>query len=154
MWGDLSYDSINGFFRVSGLLNRHPAQSSACNFVASADGTVITLRWSLDECSASSSMIIEKSPKMRVDECTNTHRFNRFRLLNAASRKGQNVSSAKAFLEAINANSDDDEPRLIYADWLEENGDAQRTEFIRLQIQSAGLTNVDTRSQKSSLRRN
>lgn len=38
-----------------------------------------------------------------------------------------------AFLRAITENPDDDTPRLIYADWLEERGDP-RGEFIRIQI--------------------
>jgi uncharacterized protein (TIGR02996 family) len=43
----------------------------------------------------------------------------------------------KAFLEAVLANPDDDAPRLIFADWLEERGQAARAEFIRLQIRLA-----------------
>lgn len=39
------------------------------------------------------------------------------------------------FLAAIVANPDDDLPRLVFADWLEENGDSDRAEFIRLQIE-------------------
>lgn len=38
-----------------------------------------------------------------------------------------------AFLNTIHAQPDDDAPRLVYADWLEETGDAVRAEFIRLQ---------------------
>ncbi len=34
----------------------------------------------------------------------------------------------------IHDNPDDDAPRLIYADWLEENGKPDRAEFIRVQI--------------------
>ena len=41
-----------------------------------------------------------------------------------------------AFLHAILAAPDDDTPRLIYADWLEERGDL-RGEFIRLQVELA-----------------
>jgi uncharacterized protein (TIGR02996 family) len=40
-----------------------------------------------------------------------------------------------AFLRTILADPDDDAPRLIYADWLDEQGDADRAEFIRLQVQ-------------------
>jgi uncharacterized protein (TIGR02996 family) len=40
-----------------------------------------------------------------------------------------------AFLRAIIADPDDDAPRLIYADWLDEQSDADRAEFIRLQVQ-------------------
>ena len=37
------------------------------------------------------------------------------------------------FLAAISANLDDDTPRLVFADWLQENGDEPRAEFIRIQ---------------------
>src|SRR5437588_12608417 len=39
-----------------------------------------------------------------------------------------------AFLADICANPDDDTPRLVYADWLEDHGDSERAEFIRTQI--------------------
>ncbi|HKA05641.1 MAG TPA: TIGR02996 domain-containing protein [Gemmataceae bacterium] len=42
-----------------------------------------------------------------------------------------------AFLRSILASPDDDAPRLVYADWLDENGDSNRAEFIRLQIRLA-----------------
>ena len=42
-------------------------------------------------------------------------------------------SHADAFLEAILQDPDDDTPRLVYADWLEEHGDPARAEFIRVQ---------------------
>jgi uncharacterized protein (TIGR02996 family) len=38
-----------------------------------------------------------------------------------------------ALLAAITANPDEDTPRLVYADWLQENGEEARAEFIRLQ---------------------
>lgn len=37
-------------------------------------------------------------------------------------------------LAAILADPNDDLPRLVYADWLEENGEPERAEFIRSQI--------------------
>lgn len=40
-------------------------------------------------------------------------------------------------LAGIIAQPDDDAPRLIYADWLDEQGDTDRAEFIRVQIQLA-----------------
>jgi uncharacterized protein (TIGR02996 family) len=43
------------------------------------------------------------------------------------------MSDEAAFLQAILADPDDDTPRLIFADWLEERGDS-RGEFIRVQI--------------------
>lgn len=41
----------------------------------------------------------------------------------------------QGLLQAILDNPDDDAPRLIYADWLEENGNPERAEFIRVQIE-------------------
>jgi uncharacterized protein (TIGR02996 family) len=43
----------------------------------------------------------------------------------------------KGFLDDIIANIDDDTPRLAYADWLMENGQDDRSEFIRVQIERA-----------------
>ena len=39
----------------------------------------------------------------------------------------------RALWSAIRANPDDDTPRLVYADWLQEHGDEARAEFIRVQ---------------------
>jgi uncharacterized protein (TIGR02996 family) len=46
--------------------------------------------------------------------------------------------SRDAFLRTIRERPDDDGPRLVYADWLEEHGDP-RGEFIRIQCQLAKL---------------
>src|SRR5947199_5771038 len=43
------------------------------------------------------------------------------------------------FLRAILDAPDDELPRLIYADWLDERGDPDRAEFIRLQVELARL---------------
>lgn len=48
------------------------------------------------------------------------------------------MTEATAFLRAICDRPDDDDPRLVYADWLDERGDP-RGEFIRLQIELARL---------------
>ena len=42
-----------------------------------------------------------------------------------------------ALLAAIREEPDDDTHRLVYADWLEDNGAPERAEFIRLQIERA-----------------
>lgn len=42
--------------------------------------------------------------------------------------------TAAAFLVDIIAHPADDTPRLIFADWLEEHGEPERAEFIRVQI--------------------
>jgi uncharacterized protein (TIGR02996 family) len=50
-----------------------------------------------------------------------------------------------AFLDAIRENPEDDGPRLVYADWLDEHGDAERAEFIRAQCELARLEVDDER---------
>lgn len=42
-----------------------------------------------------------------------------------------------ALLKAVARDRDDDLPRLVYADWLEERGRTARAELIRLQIEDA-----------------
>src|SRR5262245_74448 len=42
-------------------------------------------------------------------------------------------------LRAVLAAPDDDHLRLAFADWFEENGDAERAEFIRVQCRLAAL---------------
>ncbi len=41
----------------------------------------------------------------------------------------------EAFLQAIRDAPGDDVPRLVYADWLEENGQPERAELIRTQLE-------------------
>lgn len=45
----------------------------------------------------------------------------------------------EAFLADMVEHPDDDAPRLVYADWLDDRGEADRAEFIRLQIEQARL---------------
>src|SRR5688572_2816258 len=45
------------------------------------------------------------------------------------------MSDRDALLAAIRDAPADDAPRLVYADWLDENGDPERAEFIRLQVE-------------------
>lgn len=47
------------------------------------------------------------------------------------------MTERERFLTAVYANPDDDNVRLVFADWLDENGDPDRAEFIRAQIRSA-----------------
>lgn len=49
----------------------------------------------------------------------------------------------EAFLQVIIDNPDEDAPRLIYADWLEEHGESPRAEFIRIQCELARLPEDD-----------
>src|SRR4051794_31473628 len=49
------------------------------------------------------------------------------------------------FLQTNIDNPDDDTPRLVYADWLDEHGDPARAEFIRVQCELAKLPDHDPR---------
>lgn len=44
------------------------------------------------------------------------------------------MSEQLALLKSIISNREDDTPRLVYADWLQENGQEERTEFIKVQV--------------------
>lgn len=70
----------------------------------------------------------DKEQRRRI-ELAITHRVQ-------APAIATNANEEDALLAAIVAAPDDDAPRLVYADWLQERGDA-RGEFIRLQIELA-----------------
>src|SRR5262245_14998409 len=55
------------------------------------------------------------------------------------------MTQDEAFLRAIVEEPDDDTHRLVYADWLEEHGKADRAEFIRVQCELARLRHGDAR---------
>lgn len=65
------------------------------------------------------------------------------------------MDERRALMTAIVANPDDDAPRLVFADWLQEHGDTHdqaRAEFIRLQIEVAKLPEKDPRRKKLTKR--
>jgi uncharacterized protein (TIGR02996 family) len=47
------------------------------------------------------------------------------------------MSDRQALLRSVVAAPDDDAPRLVFADWLDENGAPERAEFIRVQCRLA-----------------
>ncbi len=53
-----------------------------------------------------------------------------------------------AFLAAIRAEPDNDEPRLVYADWLEDEGESERAELIRLCIRDSQRTWIAAHAEK------
>jgi uncharacterized protein (TIGR02996 family) len=55
------------------------------------------------------------------------------------------AAARAAFLADIIEHPDDDAPRLIFADWLQDNGDPERAAFIRAQIEWARLAPDDPR---------
>lgn len=65
----------------------------------------------------------------------------------AARKAAENAvtDEERHFLAAIRADLDDDSPRLIFADWLEEQGKAVRSEFIRVQCDLNRMASDDPR---------
>src|SRR5919199_887033 len=55
------------------------------------------------------------------------------------------MSYPSAFLDAVLDAPEDDAPRLVYADWLDEHGDHDRAEFIRVQVERVRLPEGDGR---------
>ena len=53
--------------------------------------------------------------------------------------------SEDALLQAVIDDPDDDGVRLVYADFLEEHGEPQRADFIRVQIELSLLRENDPR---------
>src|SRR5205085_5003860 len=47
------------------------------------------------------------------------------------------MAQEDTLLAAVRQDPEDDAPRLVYADWLEEHGDPARAEYIRLQCRLA-----------------
>lgn len=67
--------------------------------------------------------------------------------MSITSRAVPMLSDRDALLSAIRANPEEDTPRLMFADWLDENGDPNRAEFIRLQCELAQLADDGSDSQ-------
>jgi len=55
-----------------------------------------------------------------------------------AAREDARMWEADALLDAIFDNPDDDTPRLVYADWLQEHDQENYAQFIRLSIKADG----------------
>ena len=60
------------------------------------------------------------------------------------------MTEEDGLLQGIVANPEDDAPRLVYADWLDERGDADRAAFIRLQIEVARIERANPRGPRTS----
>src|SRR3954464_6337103 len=52
------------------------------------------------------------------------------------------VNEEAGLLDAIHASPREDGPRLVYADWLEDHGQAEYAGFIRLQVARAAQVGV------------
>ncbi len=53
------------------------------------------------------------------------------------------MTDGEALLRAILEVPDDDAPRLVYADWLQENGLGRHADFIRRGVRKPGIEFVD-----------
>ncbi len=62
------------------------------------------------------------------------------------------MSERAAFIDAILDNPADDTARLVFADWLQENGEPERAEFIRVQIEAETLPEAELAESKSDQR--
>ena len=62
------------------------------------------------------------------------------------------MSERDGFLRAIAADPADDTVRLAFADWLDEHGDPDRAEFIRVQIQLGNANRKSPRHAKLAAR--
>jgi uncharacterized protein (TIGR02996 family) len=60
--------------------------------------------------------------------------------------------SEEGFLADILAHPDDNVPRLVYADWLDEHGDPVRADFIRVQIEKLQVSLEDDRGEELRVR--
>jgi uncharacterized protein (TIGR02996 family) len=60
------------------------------------------------------------------------------------------MTEGDALRHAVVADPDDDTPRLIYADWLDENGQPDRAAFIRAQVESARAEPFSPRSRTAN----
>jgi uncharacterized protein (TIGR02996 family) len=57
-----------------------------------------------------------------------------------------------SLLRAVAAEPEDDAVRLVYADWLDEHGQPERAEFIRVQVERARLAEDDDRQAELAAR--
>lgn len=61
------------------------------------------------------------------------------------------MTDEQSLLATILNNPDDDTPRLVFADWLDENGQEERAELIRVQIELARYPTASLRSREWEL---
>ena len=61
------------------------------------------------------------------------------------------MSDEKGLLAAIWDQPHDDVARRVYADWLDDNGQPERAEFIRVQCELARLGDHDDSPRKAEL---
>lgn len=66
---------------------------------------------------------------------------------------GAILTEYDALLEDVKAAPLDDLPRLIAADWLEDHGQAERAEFVRVQVERAALQDLEAVDRMSGMAR-
>jgi uncharacterized protein (TIGR02996 family) len=68
----------------------------------------------------------------------------------AVTEEDKSVTDGEALLAAIRLHPDEDVPRLAYADWLTENGQPERGEFIRVQCELSRMKPGPKEDQKAA----
>ena len=68
------------------------------------------------------------------------------------AQKRVTSAEGEALLAGVLAAPHDDPPRLVYADWLEERGETEAAEYLRVQCEIAHLTDRDPRVLELSAR--
>jgi uncharacterized protein (TIGR02996 family) len=58
------------------------------------------------------------------------------------------MTTRRALLQAILDAPDDDVPRLVFADWLDDHGESERANFVRLQIELARTPEDDPKAEQ------
>src|SRR5262245_35164247 len=71
------------------------------------------------------------SALIRVDSSDSCDSWCRSPLLKRAPMDTTQYPRNEALEAAVAAEPEDDAPRLVYADWLDENGDPQRAKYVR-----------------------
>src|SRR5205823_9469231 len=87
----------------------------------------------------------ERRKHRRTPEQTDTASRRRFPA--EVILEGAGMGIEKEFLADIREHPDDDAPRLIYADWLDDHGDEARAEFIRVQCALARQARPERRAE-------
>lgn len=63
------------------------------------------------------------------------------------------MTDGAALLASVLAHPEDDAPRLVYADWCDENGQPERAEFIRVQIALSRMAKPSSADRKLATER-
>ena len=75
--------------------------------------------------------------------CSYSYLCGSLELEGVMAKKQQPTAADDGWLQAICQTPEDDAPRLVYSDWLDEHNQPERAEFIRLQCRLAKIDAYD-----------